>query len=81
MEKTIEGYLRLREADERQANSRRKILTNTILHAKIFIPLKISWKNKNDWDLMESKLLNLFRSEDMTNQISTDQNSGLMKMI
>ena len=51
--KETEGYLRLREADERQGNSRRKILTNTILHAKNLHAFEESLKNKYDWDLME----------------------------
>lgn len=62
--RAMEGYRRVREADAGAGNSRRKILTNTILHAKNL---------KNFLDILDAQaeagfdgvqVLNLFRQSD-----------------
>lgn len=63
-QKTIRGFQHLRQADQKQGNSRRKILTNTILHSQNlenFIEI-LEEQAKLGFDGVQ--ILNLFRSQE-----------------
>jgi radical SAM protein with 4Fe4S-binding SPASM domain len=72
-ERAIQGYLRMREADEQHANSRRKILTNTILHAKNIYEFEGILEEQSRLGFDGVQILNLFRSEDLQGQKESDQ--------
>ena len=61
--KTIQGLKTLREADQRQGNSRRKILSNTILHAQNIDNFLDILQEQADLGFDGVQILNLFRSE------------------
>ncbi len=59
--RAVEGYLRLREADQRLGNSRRKILTNTILHAGNIEHFEELLAEQQELGFDGVQILNLFR--------------------
>ena len=60
-DRAIEGYHRLREADQRLGNSRRKILTNTILHAGNLNHFEALLAEQAELGFDGVQILNLFR--------------------
>lgn len=62
--RAIKGYRRIREADERAGNSRRKILTNTILHANNADRFIDILDEQADLGFDGVQILNLFRQGD-----------------
>ena len=72
-ERAIEGFLRVRQADASHGNSRRKILTNTILHAKNLYDFEDILEEQKQLGFDGVQILNLFRSEDMQLQKSPDK--------
>lgn len=63
-QKTIRGFQNIRQADQEKGNSRRKILTNTILHAQNLDNFIDILKEQATLGFDGVQILNLFRSEE-----------------
>ena len=63
-QKTIRGFQNLRQADQTQGNARRKMLTNTILHAQNMDNFIEILREQAQLGFDGVQILNLFRSEE-----------------
>lgn len=65
-QRAIQGYRRIRDADEAAGNSKRKILTNTILHARNADRFMAILDEQEALGFDGVQILNLFRQNDET---------------